>query len=93
MTDRALMLHARWCGKDVPLVSQDGGGTYLGSTGEEGLLLVVVAVSTGGYLGRVEDRRAGLSWAGENRRTPDVALASLHRQLKRLARAGRIRGG
>ena len=91
MTDRALIRPARWCGRDVQLVSQDGGGTYLGSSGEEGLVLVVVAVSTGGHLARIEDRRVGLSWSGEVRRTPDVALASLHRQIKRLARAGRIR--
>ncbi len=91
---RAITRPVRWCGREVRLISHDDGLSYLGPTGEENLLLVVLAASTGGYVARIEDRALGLSWGTrEARATPDVALAGLHRQLKRLARAGKIRGG
>ena len=42
-------------------------------------------------LARIEDRSESQVWASEVRRTPEVALASLHRQIKRLTRAGRLK--
>jgi|GEM_PF-6524288 len=74
-------------------MSHDGGNTYLGPSGEKDLLLVLLPVSTGGWLARVEDRLEGLSWAGEVRTMPDTAFASLQRQIKRLARACHVRIG
>jgi len=74
-------------------MSHDAGNTYLGPSGEPNLLLVLLPVSTGGWLARVEDRMEGLSWAGEVRTMPDIAMASLQRQIKRLARSCHVRAG
>lgn len=86
---RDIVVTIIWNGKETALRNPGGDGqVYMGASGEDGLLLVARRTSSGGYLARLEDRARGNSWAGEVKRDIRVAFASLHRELKRVARAG-----
>lgn len=90
---RDVLVKARWAGKEVTLRSIDDGKTFVTSTGEQGVLLSVQHVTVGKYVARIEHRPRGNSWAGEVKRTIDLAIASLQHEVKRISRAGNIRPG
>jgi hypothetical protein len=86
---RDIMVTIRWGAKDVTLRNPGGDGkVFMGASGEEKLMLVARRSSCGGYVARLEDTTRGNSWAGEVKRDIRVAFASLHRELKRVSRAG-----
>lgn len=75
--------------RDVTLRSTDDGATYLGASGEDGLVLVLRHSDK--YVARLEDRIHGNSWAGEAKRSPQLAINSLKRETQRLSRAAGVR--
>lgn len=86
------LLPVRWGAREVTLRSTDGGLEYFGDSGEPGLLLLV-RLTPRGYVARLEDRAGGNSWASQPKIAPKIAVANLHREVKRLARAGSLGRG
>lgn len=85
------LLKVRWGSRTVTLRSIDKGHKYVGGTGEEGLLLVVRRNVEGRYTARIEDRAMSNSWACPvPKHSPKIAVASLHREMKRLCRAASL---
>jgi len=90
---RDLIERVRWAGGEVSLRNAGGDGReYIGPSGEDGVLLVVRRASSGGYVARLEDRSRGNSWAGARKLSIGAAVANLHRECKRLSRAGGVGG-
>jgi hypothetical protein len=87
------LLKVRWGAREVTLRSSDGGMVYVGATGEEGLILVVRRGTDGRFVARIEDRAMNNSWSCPvPKHNPKIAVSSLHREVKRLSRAGGLRG-
>lgn len=82
----------RWGGREVRLYSRDGGESYLGSSGEPGLLLVVRRGIDGRRVARLEDRQRGQTWPGEPKRSVQLAVVALRREVLRLCRAAGVKG-
>jgi hypothetical protein len=86
------LLKVRWGSKEVTLRSSDG-VTYVGATGADGLILVVRRGSDGRCVARIEDRAMGNSWACPvPKHSPQIAVVSLYREVKRLSKAAGVRG-
>jgi len=87
------LLEVRWGSGKVTLRNPGGDRqSYIGGSGEPGLLLVL-RKGASGYVARLEDRKAGNSWAGSQpKSSPQIALANLQRELKRVTRAVGVKG-
>jgi len=84
------LLTVRWGARKITLRSADGGANYVGATGEDGLILIVRR-GVQGLVARIEDRKQQNSWASPSPKlSPQIAVASLHREIKRLSRAGGV---
>lgn len=92
MTPR-LIEKVRWAGKEVSLLSSDGGRSYIAGTGEQGVLLSIRSPEPGKFVAQLEHRPRGNSWAGEVKRSIPLAIASLSHEVKRICRAGNVRAG
>ena len=87
---RSTFEKVRWGAGEITLISQDDGATWVGTSGED-RVLITVRRGQSHYVARLEDRVMGNSWASEPKRVIQVAVASLHREVKRIARAGAVR--
>lgn len=87
------LLKVRWGAREITLRSTDGAATFLGATGVDGLILTVRRNHEGKFIARLEDRAMNNAWASPTpKHEPKIAVAALHREVKRLARAAAIRG-
>lgn len=88
---RDLLMKAHWGSREVTLRNPGGTGLeWIGSTGEDGLILVVRKNVEGKHTASIEDRIGGNRWASDPKSSPQIAVANLHRELKRLSRAASI---
>lgn len=74
----------------MTLRSTDG-VEFVGASGEDGLILVVRKNVRRMYTATLEDRAGGNRWAGRPRNIAKSAVANLHREVKRLVRAGGVK--
>lgn len=82
----ALLKKIQWGSKEVTLRSTDHGQTWLGSTGQPGVL-VVLRRSGARWVCSLEDRSNGNVWHGEAKRNDGAAIANLRREVMRIGKA------
>lgn len=79
-----------WGSAEVALVSHDNGETYQGDAGEPGVIIKVINTGARGHIARLEVPEDGNMWRGKLRGSVKLAVISLHREVKRISRAGRL---
>lgn len=84
------LIRVNWGGTEATLRSTDG-VSFRGGTGEPGVLICAVRLGNGRFFARIEDQEAGNTWKTPSYRDAKVAVANLHREIKRLARAGKLK--